>query len=192
MHPFRQYIGQYTSLPQGEWENIQAAIHPCTVSRDAHLLEEGHVCRKLYFVEEGLLRFYVWNEGEDKTKFFTVPPYLCTSQYSFTQQVPARENIQALEDCRLWVMDRSDAYRLLALPGWNTFVRCLVQQVQHYTENLYLELQQQTAEERYRRLLTQQGSLLNRIPLKYLSSYLGIAQPSLSRIRKKLAARPPV
>jgi hypothetical protein len=42
------------------------------------------------------------------------------------------------------------------------------------------------ATERYRSFLEKFSGLVNRIPLSYLASYLGITQSSLSRIRKNI------
>ena len=122
----------------------------------------------------------------EATLFFTVAPYCFTSQRSLTKQEPAAESIQALEDCTIWRMTRTDAYALFANVAWSNFVRELVQEVQFYTQQLLQEAQTQTAEERYITLLQQNGALLNRVPLKYLASYLGIAPQSMSRIRKKI------
>jgi hypothetical protein len=41
----------------------------------------------------------------------------------------ARENIQAIEKCRIWQMHYQDAYALLELLSWNTFVRKLIAEV---------------------------------------------------------------
>jgi hypothetical protein len=61
-----------------------------------------------------------------------------------------------------------------------------VQEVQYYTEQLLIDMQSETAEDRYKNMLQQSPELVQRIPLKYLASYLGIAPQSLSRIRKSL------
>ncbi len=47
--------------------------------------------------------------------------------------------------------------------------------------------QKETAKKRYEDLLKNQAALLQLIPLNYLSSYLGITQRHLSRIRKSLS-----
>ncbi|MEL7424436.1 MAG: Crp/Fnr family transcriptional regulator [Bacteroidota bacterium] len=190
MHSFRSYITQYTSLSQGDWEQIAACLTERIYSKGTILLEEGKICRKLYFLESGLMHFYVNRDGREVTKFFTEPPYCFTSQRSFNKDLPAGESIQAITDSRVWEMNKSDAFRLLdELPSWNTFVRTLIQEVQYYTEVILEDLQNKTAEERYAEMIVERTALLEQLPLKYLASYLGIAPQSLSRIRKRFYER---
>lgn len=186
MHPFRTFINSYVSLSDEEWRNVSACLERSVYPKGALLLEEGQICRKLYFLESGILRFYVnKSNGEEVTKFFTQSPYCFTSQRSFSQELPAQENIQALAQSTVWEMLQQDAIKLLSQPSWNEFVRKLVQEVQFYTDNILQELQSQTAEERYITMLEAGNPLLQQVPLKYIASYLGIAPQSLSRIRKK-------
>lgn len=186
MHPFRQYINAYTSVPDQEWNLIEQKLQSKSIPKGHLLLVEGKVCRNLYFLREGLLRYYSWKEGKDSTKFFTIAPYCFTSQRSFSQQIPSTENIEAVEESSLWYLTRADTYELLKLNSWNTFIRELVQEVQFYTEQILEEIQNETAENRYLKMLKTGDPLLQRIPLKMLASYLGIAPQSLSRIRKKM------
>lgn len=189
MHPFRQFIGNYTSISDDDWRRIEPCLDPQTLAKGEMLLEQGRICRHLYFLESGLLRFFTVKDGIDVTKFFTDAPYTFTSQQSFTRQTPAKESIEALENSRLWMMTFENADRLLENTAWNTFIRKLIQEVQTYTEEILEELQTQTAENRYKMMLENNAELLQRVPLKCLASYLGIAPESLSRIRKNMATR---
>lgn len=187
-HPFRQFISRYTPLAEADWQAIAACLVRREVKKGELLLAEGKICRHLYFLEHGLLRFFIWRDGQDISKFFTEAPYTFTSQQSFLQAQPAKENIEVLEDSVLWVMTHEQAHSLLARPAWSTFIRKLVQEVQQYTEEILEALQTQTAESRYAALLAQHDPLLQRLSLRHLASYLGIAPQSLSRIRKKMAS----
>ncbi len=186
MHPFRQYIERYTPLPEQEWQLIFPLLRYREIPAGYMLLEEGKRCTQLYFLETGLLRYFLWRDGKDITKFFTIAPYCFTSQRSFAQELPATENIESLADSNLWLLDRTDAFQLLKYQGWSTFVRLLIQEVQFYTEQILEEVQQETAEQRYRKMLFEGDPLLQQVPLKHLASYFGIAPQSLSRIRKKI------
>jgi hypothetical protein len=77
---------------------------------------------------------------------------------------------------------------LYRLKSWTDFARKIIQEVQFFTEEILEELQTETAELRYKKMLQNSPALLQRIPLKHLASYLGIAPQSLSRIRKKMTA----
>ena len=63
----------------------------------------------------------------------------------------------------------------------------------HASEDLYLKkakrelsLLNDTAEQRYLNLFTEQPHMLKHIPLKYIASYIGITPQALSRIRKRI------
>ena len=52
----------------------------------------------------------------------------------------------------------------------------------------YLETQLLTAEERYENLLIERPDLLEKVPLKYIASYLGMTTDSFAKLRKKTEA----
>ena len=185
-HPFRDFIESYTEIPNNDWAEIEQYLEKKVFEKGSLILEAGDICRYIYFLESGFLRYFVWKDGEDISKFFTNPPYCFTSQRSLTQEIPARESIEALEESIIWLMPAKAAFDLLTLASWNTFVRKLVQEVQYFTEEILESIQNQTAEERYKDLLESQHIFLQKVPLKHLASYLGIAPQSLSRIRKKI------
>ncbi len=61
------------------------------------------------------------------------------------------------------------------------------------TENYYIKLEERvlniqfkTAKERYQKLMLKKTSLLQRVSLGQIASYLGITQETLSRIRAEL------
>ncbi len=184
MHPFRQFIHNYTPLSDADWASVESCLVHMEVKKDTILLQEGKICRHLYFLESGLLRFFILKNGNDVTKYFTDIPYCFTSIKSFEAQIPATESIETLEDTVLWAMSLDNVQSLQKLSAWNIFTRKLIQEVQTYTDEILEEMQTETAENRYRKMLLNNDALLQRVPLKHLASYLGIAPQSLSRIRK--------
>jgi CRP-like cAMP-binding protein len=189
LETFKQFIENYTTLSDSDWKEISQCFEQRILEKEEVLLAEGKICRHLYFIKSGLLRFYINKDGNDITKFFTDAPYCFTSQVSFTAEKPATENIQAIEKSVIWQTTLKEANELLELKSWNTFVRKLIQEVQYYTEQILQEIQTETAEHRYEKMMQTNPTLLQRVPLKYLASFLGIAPQSLSRIRKKIIAK---
>lgn len=186
MLAFRKFIERYTEVPEPDWRVISQAFERREFRKNELILEEGNICRYFYFLEEGLIRFFVLNDGNDLTKFFTTAPYCFTSKDSFRNQKPARESIKALEKTIVWQTTLKQANELLELKSWNTFTRKFVHEVQSYTEELLVEIKTETAEVRYHNLVKQYLEIIQKIPLKHLSTFLGITPQSLSRIRKKI------
>jgi CRP-like cAMP-binding protein len=186
----RSFIQKYALLTENEWHLINDAFNPVEFRKNEMILSEGQVCRHFYFLEKGLIRFFILKDGNDITKYFTVAPYFFTSPESFRKKEPANENIQALEDCVAYRINLQQADELLKLKTWALFTREFVREVQQHTGELLLETKTETAEKRYEKLLTRYPDVIHRIPLKHLSSFLGIAPQSLSRIRQKFRNSP--
>ncbi len=185
MIAFRKFIEGYTEITDEDWNVITEAFERKEFAKNEMILNEGCVCRYFYFLESGLVRFFVYKDGDDITKFFTVAPYCFTSKNSFRNQKPSQENIQSLEKTVVWQTTLKQATDLLNLKSWNTFTRKFVHEVQSQTEELLMRNKIETAETRYFQLVDEYPDLIQKIPLKHLSSFLGIAPQSLSRIRKK-------
>ncbi|MCB2196424.1 MAG: Crp/Fnr family transcriptional regulator [Bacteroidetes bacterium] len=186
MNSFKNFIQQYTRLPENDWQIINHAFERIEIKKNEVFVEEGKICRYLYFLEKGLLRYFIIKEGNDITKTFTIAPYLFTSTLSFRNQKPAKESIQAIEKCIVWRTSYHKMRELTKLNSWNLFTSKVVNEVQEFAESLLLEVRTETAEKRYEKLLTEYSDIIDKISLKHLSSFLGIAPQSLSRIRKKL------
>jgi CRP-like cAMP-binding protein len=185
MIAFRKFIENYTPVSGDEWEIIKRAFMRREFAKNEFILKAGQICRHFYFLEEGLIQFSQTVDGNDITKFFTKAPYCFTSKESFRNQKPATESIQALEKTIVWQTSLSSANDLLELKSWSTFTRKFVHEVQSHTEELMMQAKTETAENRYYQLLEKYPDVIHKIPLKHLSTFLGIAPQSLSRIRKR-------
>lgn len=186
METFKKFINKYVTLTEKDWKLIAACFEKEVIKKDELILREGQICRHLYFLETGLLHYFITKDGLDSTKYFTIAPYCFTSQISFTTQIPCAENIQAIEDSIIYKATLQQTNKLLELQSWNTFVRKIIQEVQFFTDEILQETKNDTASDRYKRLLETNPELLQRIPLKIMASFLGIAPQSLSRIRKSI------
>jgi CRP-like cAMP-binding protein len=101
---------------------------------------------------------------------------------------PASETSVAVEPTVLLVVDfkefkkktESDPlYMRLYSEIMETLLVAAIERIEDFTKK--------NPEQRYLRLIETHGHLIERVPLKYLASYLGVTSPSLSRIRKRLS-----
>ncbi len=183
----RQFIEGYVKLTDTDWQLIEDLFQRKEFKKNELILEDGKVCKHFYYLESGLIRFFYNVDGDDITKTFTIAPYCFTSKTSFRKQSASNEGIQALEQTTVWQVSYANYKKLETLNAWNIFIRKLLNEVQEFSDSLHLEMKTMTAEDRYIKITqTYPDEIIGKIPLKHLSTFLGVAPQSLSRIRKRL------
>jgi len=148
------------------------------------ILTQGHICRNIYFVKEGLLRCYYEKDGKEVSSWFMQEGDVIVSVVSFFNQIASAENIQTLEDSILYYIDYDELHFLYNnFPEFNFVGRILTEKYYQLSEQRLYSIRMQRAHDRYHLLLEQFPQFILRVPSKYIASYLGITEETLSRIR---------
>jgi CRP-like cAMP-binding protein len=170
---------------------LKEHISIATVRKRKLLLKEGTYCEHIYFVVKGAIRGFVREGHRDITTWITTENQLVSSIFSLHQRGQAVENIQALENCDLLAMTLDDLHTLYQQhPESNILARKLLEIYYADAEKRAYIARLTKAENKYRSFLTHHQHLSNRIPLKYIASYLGMTLETLSRVRKKFSSKP--
>ncbi len=186
--PVLNLIRNYHPLNAEVESFFRERISGCLVSKRKLLLKEGTPCHHIYYVVKGALRGFVKEGAKDITTWITVENDLVTSIFGLDEESPAIENIQALENCELLVMTIDDLEELYErFPIANNVARKLLQRYYADAERRAFIARLTKAENKYRHFLLRHRHLANRIPLKYIASYLGMTLETLSRVRKKFS-----
>jgi CRP/FNR family transcriptional regulator, anaerobic regulatory protein len=168
------------------WEEFEAILVPRTLKKKEHFLRQGQVCKQLAFIASGSVRVYFMVDGEDITKDFNFENSFCGSLASFSLQQPSRFNVVAMEESKIYAMAKDDLYRLYdKYPSIQKIGRLSIENMFIRKELREASFLLDTAQQRYENLLAQNPLIVNRVPLKYLASYIGIKAETLSRIRGK-------
>ncbi len=179
-HYFREFN---TISPEAE--NAIAAISSfISVPRKKDLQPIGHTCKTIYFINKGLARIYYYKDGIDITESFAFEGNIIARVESLFSGKPSRKAIQVLEDTELVAINAVELFKLYDdFPAIERLFRKIFEAGYVETVNRMESIQFHSAEERYLALLNEAPNVLMRVPLKYVASYLGITQVSLSRIR---------
>jgi CRP-like cAMP-binding protein len=101
-------------------------------------------------------------------------------------ETSAPENIQALEDSKVICLPYETIQFLYArFTSINVFARKLLEKYYADAETRNFISRMPNAHKRYEWFLELYPHLANRVPLKYIASFLGITLETLSRIRSK-------
>lgn len=184
MNELLAYLNSIHPLSQKTMDYLVEHLKRTEVSKKKFILKQGRVCYSIYFVKEGLLRcFYIKNDKEINSWFMNEGDVIISVE-SFFDQTPGFENIQALEDSILYYIDYNELqYLYNNCPEFNFVGRALVEKYYKLSEQRLYSLRMQKAVEKYRFLMNNFPHIIQRVPSKYIASYLGITEETLSRIR---------
>lgn len=187
MNTLRNLLEQYSTLSDNDWEQIESCFRPRILSKHEHFLKAGEVCRKLGFVVSGFLRTYiVEGSGKDVTTHFAYEQSIAVSFFSFKKQQPSFEFIQATEPTQLLEISYDDLNKLLQTSAvWREVYYLMIEEAYACMERRTYVLQNLSAREKYAYLMQEESPyILQKANLGYISSYLGMQQETLSRVRK--------
>jgi CRP-like cAMP-binding protein len=182
-----QSIQRVIALNDDEINVVQSLFKAKAYQKGEFFLADGQVCKHAGFIEKGLIRYYINDDGEEKTyEFGKENDFVCNYE-SFLTQAPSTKIIQALEDCVIWQISFPDLqvfYQSVA--GGERFGRIVIEQVFIQLLSALGSLYTDTPEQRYLKLLNEHPDLQQRVSQYHIASYVGVKPQSLSRIRKRI------
>ena len=159
-------------------------LHPIKLAKGKILHHSGEICEQVFFVLQGAVRGYIKEDDKDSTTWITIENEMVAAIYSFINQVPSIENMQAIEDCSLMAMSHTAMHEMFDLyPETNVLARKIFEKYYSDAEVRALIARLKSADKKYKFFLETYSHLSNRIPLKYIASFLGIKLETLSRVR---------
>ena len=133
------------------------------------IIQAGRFDNQVYFIEKGITRSYILHNGKEITTWFSMEgfEYVETLEETLTYSI----SIDKLNDLYKSRIDIANWMRVLQQENF-----LLLQDIHISRLNL-------SAQERYEKLIKEYPSIFHRVTLGHIASFLGITQPSLSRIR---------
>ena len=185
MEELIQYLNRIYPVPDALREHLIRNLNSKTFFKKDFLLKSGHVSDKIFFIAKGLVRCFYEDHQKEVCSWFMKEGDCIISVESFFQQKPGYENIQALEDTETYYIDYTELqYIYQTFPEFNFIGRVLTETYYILSEQRLYSMRMHSASERYNFLMENLPELILRVPSKYLASYLGIAEETLSRNKR--------
>lgn len=150
------------------------------------ILAAGESSDLVCFVLEGMVRVYYIKEDKEITNWFISENMLFAATYSIYTGKKNYTTYEALEDTLVLKINYStlekfyDKYHSMEHLG-----RVMIQAYYAAFIKKTYDVLSLSADDRYQLFVKENSGLLIRISLKYIASYLGITQETLSRLRAK-------
>lgn len=170
-----------------DWKIILSKLVRKEFPKKHIVTKVGQTENHLNFIESGVARFYIPKEENDVTFNIVFDTGFLSAYDSFLMQTPATYNIETLTNTVLWQLTYNDLQTIYEETELGNIIG------RQAGEELFLKKQKRelsllnlTAEKRYLNLFSEQPQLLQKVPLKYIASYIGVTPQALSRIRKRI------
>jgi CRP-like cAMP-binding protein len=155
------------------------------------LLEEGKISQHYIFIEKGCIRAFFDNRESDKTVQFFFENEGLTSFESFLHNTPSQVALETIEPSVVYLLPKKYVTQLIDElshePGFLQMILEISASRQTHYINEFVSFIRDTPEERYQNLLKGRPHIVQRVPQRYIASYLGVSTVHLSRIKSKLA-----
>lgn len=176
-----------TALSEEQKEIILSRFESREYYKGQLLLEEGKICRSLFFVKAGCLISYLTSASASEHIMSLAPEgRWITDMKSYLKERPSGLSIKAVETSEVLVLSRRERRLLLKdHPDLERYFRKLSEHSVVSYQQRIIERMSLQAEERFDRFIKRHSFLLPRLTYKQIASYIDVSPSSLSRILRK-------
>ncbi len=184
---FSSRLKQTNILSDKEIVEVFSHFKTEQIAKNQFFLEAGKRCSKVAFLCRGILCSFIYSrEGDEVVKHFIEPDQFFTDLESYEKVQPARLNIVAVTDTAILSIGKKENTKLQdKLPQWKSAQGIFASQALNTMIQMQNFLRFGSAAEQYQYFVKNFPNLARHVPLKYIASYLGITQSSLSRLRRE-------
>jgi len=189
MQQLKLYLDKITSISSSDWSFFISKLQRRVITKKSVFIKVNQIENHISFIESGIVRLFIPKDNPEKeiTFGFSFENQFVSAYDSFLTQSPSNYQLQALTETTVL----SISYKDLQSVYKSTQIGNLIGRLT--AEDLFLikskreqNLLNLNAEQRYLQLFKERPELLKSVPLKYVSSYIGVTAQALSRIRKRL------
>lgn len=191
VEPFFDYLRKFVNLSEEEFREY---LYPIIKVRRFHkksiVTEAGKVENYFNFIIKGLVRKYYKRHKDKHDEINTqisLENHIILSQESFHSRQPSEYTIETIEPATLVSIHFDDLERLYAQSHKMEHLgRMVVTYAMVIKDRWQMQQVKLTPRERFIDFVTKNPELLQRVPQKYLASYLNIKPETFSRFKHLL------
>jgi CRP-like cAMP-binding protein len=173
---FNEWIGPYVELRQFRKKQVLTAI--------------GTVEEYFNFIIKGLVRKYYKKDGNEINTQISTEGHIIHSQESFHSRIPSEFCIETIEPSTLVSISYDNLEKIYTTNArMERLGRLVVTYSMVMKDHWQMKMISQTPRERFLDFVQKHPDLLQRVPQKYLASYLNIQPETFSRFKHLLKER---
>ena len=190
MDLLKAYYQNLLSFTDAELRLLGKFFIRVELGKKEFILKEGQVCDWIGFMESGLVRHFHYKKFDEISCDFSRRNQFITDFESFNSGEPSKINLVTLEDTVFYRINKVNVAELyLENEKFSVAGRMIVERILLRISKMAESFMNYAPQERYQNFQIEYKDIFEKIPAKYISSFLGIKAESLSRIKKRISKR---
>ena len=183
----QRYIERFITLSPEEYEALGRFIEVRTYDKKVRLIEIGDKEEYLHFIVKGLARKYFYKGKEEVITQLAKEGELISSSVAYFSGKPSGYIVETIESTTFYSLHKDNIESLYSkYPNLEKLARLVITELFLQKEYWELERIRYNTKERFVRFMNDNPDLFQRVPQKYLASYLNIKPETFSRLKHLL------
>lgn len=183
----RELARKYSTMTLEELDALESILVPMKFAKGKMILQEGEVCKNIYYLDKGLIRQFYFKNGKELTEHIGADHSIFMCIESLFKEEPTHLQVEALEPSTIYALPKEDLEKV-ALHNVN--IQMLYRKILEESliiSQIHADLVRfETAQNRYLRMCKLCPQVILRAPLTYIANYLQMTPETLSRVRTSI------
>lgn len=179
-----QYFNKYVAVSKDEFEQLIPFFEIRSFAKKQKLLDAGEQENFISLVISGLIRKYMVVRKKEITTQLSSEGHIINAEISFYRRQSSSFIIEAIEASTVISVNYDNMHTMFGkIPQTERFARIVITDMFIRKDRQYVNNLEKTTRERFLEFVNNHPDMLQRVPQKYLASYLNIKPETFSRLK---------
>jgi len=179
-----QYLSGFVPMTKPEFSLLLPYIEIREFEKKVRVLKEGEVERYLNIIARGLVRKYLPIKDKEVIIQLATEGHIVHSELSFHYRVPSESVVETIEPTVFLSISYDSLEQLYErFPKAERLGRLIISDLFVKKDFRYFDQLRKTTRERFLEYIRTHPHMLQRVPQKYIASYLNIKPETFSRLK---------
>lgn len=186
--PFLDYIRKFVNVTDDEFaKSLLPVIRVRRFGKREYLIREGEIENHFNFIIKGLIRKYYKKGAVEINTQISTEGHIILSQESFHSRRPSEYFVETIEPSMVISIRHDDLEEVYSKSKKMEHLgRLIITHTMVIKDNWQMQMIKMTPRERFLNFVMKNPELLQRVPQKFLATYLNIKPETFSRFKHLL------
>jgi len=184
------YLTAYVPLNRQEFSQLLPFIEIREYDKKVKVIREGEIERYLNIISSGLARKYLPLKNNEITIQLATEGHIIHSELSFHNRIPSGSVVETIEPTVFFSISYDNLEQMYdQFPKIERLGRLLISELFVKKDSRYFDQLNKNTRERFLEYIRTHPQMMQRVPQKYIASYLNIKPETFSRLKHLIRSK---